>query len=235
MSLAAVAEYATKQAKLRRQFEGKYSNWEQFLSDLETEEATKLIYETGDKRDKAYQQYMVHNLFADFQYLLLDQPLSFETSDRVRRLVHAISWIARAYSSAERRDVSRQMKEIFADFSKIGNAKREAYIKELISNVKKEGARKQKEVRKKARFFESHAKKFIGRQLSNDQKEKYLAIAKALRENKKKSKPRRESEVINNLVRINRSIFHREDDPAKLRKSYDIYLKRHPQFLSSVR
>jgi hypothetical protein len=80
-----------------------------------------------------------------------------------------------------------------------------------------------------------HAKKFIGHQLGNDQRDKYIAIARALRENRKSAEPRKESQVIYNLVKTDTSIFLPNDDPFKLRKSFDLYVKRHPKFLSSIR
>lgn len=95
----------------------------------------------------------------------------------------------------------------------------------------KEGLKEDRDLIRKAK----HAEKFIGRQLSNDQRDKYTAIDQGLRENKETAKPKRKSEVIRHVVKTRRDIFRPEDDPEKLRKSFDLYVKRHPNFLSSVR
>jgi hypothetical protein len=232
-------KHITRRYDRQKEFEAKYTNWEQYLADLETEESGKLSHETKDGEDQEFQKVMINSMFGYLQTVVRDLPVTFERGEQIRLLVNSIGSVVRAHSMSASSASTRRMTEQFIEISKLGDSKREQYIKRLAEQITTDERQKRKkeisEIRATHRQLVSHAKKFIGRQLSNDQREKYIAIATALKENKKKRKPRRESEVIAQLLKTNRTIFAASDDPHKLRKSYDLYIKRHPRFNSSVR
>ncbi|HYQ86048.1 MAG TPA: hypothetical protein VES59_02275 [Bacteroidota bacterium] len=146
---------------------------------------------------------------------------------QVRQLEDILGWLRYLTANTDfRPGKARAITELLANITWYAGASEGRYRDEY-DRLMKNHPKMQQLIR--------HAKKFIGHQLSNDQKEKYEAIAKALAENKMTAKPKPKSQVILHLVNTNKQIFRRDENALKLRKSFDRYVKLHPDFLSTVR
>jgi hypothetical protein len=146
---------------------------------------------------------------------------------KIRIFENIITWLDHLLARREfTQATARTVKELISSITWYAAVGEKLIPKELLDKI---------EERKEMSRLAIHGQKFIGRQLSNDRKEKYIAIANAFRSNQHLPKPKKESTVINHLVISNKVLFSQDDDPLKIRRSFDLYISRHPEFLSSIR
>lgn len=237
--LEAIRSFVAEQQRRREDFTNReYTDWDQALKDLESEYLDRLNVGAKDEADQEGLRWGVSAFLWSIARFVRDEPPTFERFELVREALKASEWISRSLLAIESSKTTKLISETFLDTLKSGQDTQEELINIFKAKIKNlEGAQHKRigTLKREYQRYQQHATKFIGRQLSNDKRDMYREIAKALAENRRQRKPKRESEVIVTLIRRDKTIFPPDTDPTKLRKSFDLYVYRHPRFLSSVR